>query len=178
MYSLVQKIKKKEKNKRILVLGLDNSGKTTFLYNLLHIQKPIEPTFGFQILSEDIDGYHVNFWDIGGQSSIRIFWKNYFEDVVDGIIWIIDSSDLNRLTLAKDELHSVVKSDLFCPILVVANKQDLEEAKSSADIDSFLRLGPISHKVIECSALEDDPPLNDVSWLLNQNVVLPWNTKK
>ena len=173
MFSLVKKIKKKEKNKRILVLGLDNSGKTTFLHNILQLQGDIAPTFGFHIHSAEIASYNVNFWDLGGQSSIRVFWRNYFEEIVDGIIWVVDSTDRNRLDLAKSELHAVLKSDLNCPVLIVANKQDLEDALSGDEISKRLELQDLTCQVLECSALEDDPQIKSVEWLLNENLVLP-----
>ena len=173
MYTLVQKIKRKEKNKRILILGLDNSGKTTFLHNLLNIPGQIAPTFGFHIHTAVMSTFNVNFWDLGGQSSIRIFWRNYFEDIVDGIIWVIDSTDYSRLSLAKHELHAVLKSDLHCPMLIVANKQDLEEALSGKEIVEKLDLKDLTYSVVECSALEDDAPIKHVEWLLNQVNVVP-----
>ena len=173
MYSLVQKIKKKERNKRILILGLDNSGKTTFLHNLLQIPGDIAPTFGFTIQTANLFSYQVNFWDLGGQSSIRVFWRNYFEEIVDGIIWVVDSTDENRLELAKHELHAVLKSDLHCPVLIVANKQDLEEALSGDAVIKMLNLNNLTYRVLECSALEDDLSLDSVEWLLNQEVVVP-----
>eukprot|EP00835_Amoeboradix_gromovi_P003223 NODE_204_length_14945_cov_0.251313.p9 type:complete len:175 gc:universal NODE_204_length_14945_cov_0.251313:225-749(+) len=173
MFSLVKKIKKKERNKRILILGLDNSGKTTFLHNFLHIEGDISPTFGFKIHSAELYSYNVNFWDLGGQSSIRIFWRNYFEEIVDGIIWVVDSTDRNRVDLAKHELHAVLKSDLHCPVLIVANKQDLEDAMSGKEISQELDLTGITFSMIECSALEDDAPMDQIEWLLRQDIVVP-----
>ena len=33
--------------------------------------------------------YILNLWDVGGQKSIRTYWRNYFE-LTDGIIWVRD----------------------------------------------------------------------------------------
>ena len=54
--------------KRILVLGLDNAGKTTILKRLSEENiDNIEPTQGFNIKSINDSGFKINVWDIGGQ---------------------------------------------------------------------------------------------------------------
>ncbi len=53
----------------------------------------------------------LNFWDIGGQKSIRPFWRNYFEET-DAIVWVIDSFDVGRLEDARIELESVLNEDV------------------------------------------------------------------
>ena len=61
-------------------LGLDNAGKTTVVKKLCG--EPIDtitPTLGFQIQSLAHKGYNLNLWDVGGQRSIRAYWRNYFE---------------------------------------------------------------------------------------------------
>lgn len=89
-----------EKEIRILLLGLDNAGKTTLLKQLaseevtqviIHFWTTyilfisialfkVTPTAGFNIKSVVSDGFKLNVWDIGGQSNIRPYWKNYFEN--------------------------------------------------------------------------------------------------
>ena len=65
---------------RILVLGLDNSGKTTILKKLSEEDiSHIMPTQGFNIKSLMHEGFKLNVWDIGGQKSIRPYWRNYFD---------------------------------------------------------------------------------------------------
>lgn len=54
----------------------------------------------------------LNFWDIGGQKTIRPFWRNYYEET-DAIVWVIDSSDLDRLNVCKSELESVLNADVI-----------------------------------------------------------------
>lgn len=46
-------------------------------------------------------------WDVGGQKSLRSYWRNYFE-CTDGLIWVVDSADKRRLEDCKNELHSLL----------------------------------------------------------------------
>lgn len=77
-----------EKELRLLLLGLDNAGKTTILKVLASEDiNHVTPTAGFNIKSVISDGFKLNVWDIGGQRKIRPYWKNYFEntDVLVGV---------------------------------------------------------------------------------------------
>ena len=57
---------------RILLLGLDNAGKTTILKTLASEDiSTITPTQGFNIKSVQTEGFKLNVWDIGGQRKIR-----------------------------------------------------------------------------------------------------------
>lgn len=70
-----------EKELRLLLLGLDNAGKTTILKILASEDiTHVTPTAGFNIKSVISDGFKLNVWDIGGQRKIRPYWKNYFEN--------------------------------------------------------------------------------------------------
>ena len=103
LLSIIRKQKRKEKEMRILMLyiyfvhliirGLDNAGKTTILKKFLNEDiNTISPTLGFKIHSVDYKSYkryinefnnryHLNIWDIGGQKTIRNYWRNYYEEV-------------------------------------------------------------------------------------------------
>ena len=71
---------------RILMLGLDNSGKTTALKQLAGEDiNSITPTQGFNIKSVQHSGFKLNVWDIGGQKHIRPYWKNYYTNT-DAIV--------------------------------------------------------------------------------------------
>ena len=68
-------------------------------------------------------------WDIGGQKAIRPYWKNYYENT-DGLVFVVDSSDEERLNECVEELNSLLTEENLqkVPLLVYANKQDLEFA--------------------------------------------------
>merc|ERR1711990_1162090 len=130
LLKLLRKLKKNENEARILVLGLDNSGKTTILKAMSDEDATnIMPTQGFNIKSLTQDGFKLNVWDIGGQREIRPYWKNYYENT-DGMVYVVDSSDEVRLGECSEELQSLMKEELLAnvPLLVFANKQDLQTA--------------------------------------------------
>jgi GTPase SAR1 family protein len=66
----------------------------------------------------------MNVWDLGGQSKIRKLWGYYYVNT-DAIIFVVDSSDAERIPEAKEELHSVLTDYRLknASLLVFANKQ-------------------------------------------------------
>ena len=86
---------------------MDNAGKTTILnkMNGEDITK-IAPTLGFNIKTLSFKGFKLNMWDVGGQKTIRAYWRNYFEKT-DGLIWVVDSADKIRLETCKKELFKL-----------------------------------------------------------------------
>jgi ADP-ribosylation factor-like protein 2 len=97
LLKILKKVKQQEKEVRLLMLGLDNAGKTTILkkFNGEDIST-ISPTLGFNIKTLEHRGYKLNVWDVGGQQTIRSYWRNYFEQT-DGLVWVVDSADARRL---------------------------------------------------------------------------------
>lgn len=116
--------------------GLDNAGKTTILkrFNGESIDT-ISPTLGFNIKTLEHNGYMLNLWDVGGQKSLRSYWRNYFEST-DGLVWVVDSADRMRLESCKQELRVLLQEERLAgaTLLVLANKQDLPGALSANDI--------------------------------------------
>lgn len=126
--------------------GLDNAGKTTILKRLNGEDiDMIEPTLGFNINTLEHRGYTLNFWDVGGQKSLRSYWRNYFEST-DGLVWVVDSADKMRLDNCKAELHNLLQEERLAgaTLLVLANKQDVPGALSSKDIKDVCDLQIIS----------------------------------
>ncbi len=96
--SILRKLKRSDKEVSILLLGLDNAGKTTILKQLANEDiSSIMPTQGFNIKSLLHEGFKLNVWDIGGQKTIRAYWRNYF-DQTDALVMNSDS----RVTFRKD----------------------------------------------------------------------------
>lgn len=133
LLKILKKTKEKEKEMRLLILGLDNAGKTTILkkFNGEDISQ-ISPTLGFNIKTLYYASYKLNVWDVGGQTTIRSYWRNYFEQT-DGLIWVVDSSDLVRLEDCKKELHNLLKQEKLAgaTLMIFCNKQDIAGALSS-----------------------------------------------
>ena len=101
---------------RILLLGLDNAGKTTILKTLASEDiSTITPTQGFNIKSVQSEGFKLNVWDIGGQRKIRPYWRNYFDNT-DVLIYVIDSADTKRFEETEQELQ--VQQQKFVPLFI------------------------------------------------------------
>ena len=130
-----------QQNARILMVGLDAAGKTTILYKL-KVNETVTtiPTIGFNVETvEPVKNVSFTVWDVGGQDKIRPLWKHYFHGC-DGLIYVVDSADPERFDEAKKELEWVLEDDEMrgVPVVVLANKQDLPNAKSSSDVGSAL----------------------------------------
>jgi len=174
LLNILKKYKKNEKEARILVLGLDNSGKTTILKKLSEEDiSHIMPTQGFNIKSLVHDGFKLNVWDIGGQKTIRPYWSNYF-DSSDSLIYVIDSSDRRRLEESGSELNELLQEDKLAniPLLIFANKQDLIQALPAEEISESLSLHNIRDRtwtIQACSAKEGEGLQEGLEWLV-QNI--------
>ena len=106
-------MRKTEKEAKILVLGLDNSGKTTILKTLSDEDiNQITPTHGFNIKNLSHDGFKLTVWDVGGQKALRTYWENYIEGI-DSLVYVIDSADRKRLAESGAELQKLLEVTLF-----------------------------------------------------------------
>lgn len=108
LLSVIRKQKLKENELRVLVLGLDNAGKSTITKKLKNEDvNSVAPTLGFQINTIHYHDFNINLWDIGGQASIRSFWGNYYEQT-DVVVWVIDALSTERLGEVYEELRDKV----------------------------------------------------------------------
>lgn len=130
------------KEMRILMVGLDAAGKTTILYKLKlgEIVTTI-PTIGFNVETVEYKNISFTVWDVGGQDKIRPLWRHYFQNT-QGVIFVVDSNDRDRIGEAATELQRIVNEDELhdALILVFANKQDLPNAMNAAEITEKLGL--------------------------------------
>jgi ADP-ribosylation factor-like protein 2 len=163
LLTILKKLRQKEREMRLLMLGLDNAGKTTILKRINgEPVDTISPTLGFNIKTIEYQMYTIhsllithklvhnpiqiqskcnehryklNIWDVGGQKSIRSYWRNYFEQT-DGLVWVIDSSDRRRLEDCKRELGQLMMEERLAgaSLLILANKQDLPGSLSVDEI--------------------------------------------
>merc|ERR1712196_735589 len=99
------------------------------------------PTIGFNVETVEYKNMKLTMWDIGGQDKLRPLWRHYYQST-DGVIFVVDSNDRSRIALAKDELQQLVMADELrgACLLVFANKQDLPDAMSCAEITDHLGL--------------------------------------
>jgi Arf/Sar family protein len=127
---------------RILMVGLDAAGKTTILYKLKlgEIVTTI-PTIGFNVETVEYKNLKFTMWDVGGQDKLRPLWRHYFQNT-NGIIFVVDSNDRDRVAQARDELQKMLAEDELrnAVLLVFANKQDLPNAMSTTEVQEKLGL--------------------------------------
>eukprot|EP01132_Coremiostelium_polycephalum_P006638 gene6638-8211_t len=172
LLTVLKKLKQKEKELRLLILGLDNAGKSTILkkFNGEDIST-ISPTLGFNIQTLTYKDYKLNIWDIGGQKTLRSYWRNYYEEN-DAVIWVIDSSDVRRIDDCKLELKKLLEEEKLAgaSFLIFANKQDLNGALSIEEISKHLDLEALNthHWIIKgCSAVTGDGLEDGIDWVVN-----------
>ncbi|PQE11996.1 ADP-ribosylation factor 1 protein [Rutstroemia sp. NJR-2017a BVV2] len=171
-----------KKEIRILILGLDNAGKTTLLYRLKvrnpHTEDPREigevvttiPTIGFNVESVTYKNLNFNVWDLGGQTSIRPYWRCYYANTA-AVIFVIDSTDIDRLGTASEELAAMLNEDELkdAALLVFANKQDQPGAKGAGEISEALKLGELRDRnwsIVACSAVDGSGVDEGMDWLV------------
>ena len=108
---------------------------------------------------------------MGGQTSLRSYWRNYFEST-DCVVWVVDSGDRGRLAQCRLELQRLLREErlMGASLLVFANKQDLPHALSAPHVAQQLHLPQVtSHRwnVFPCSAVAGDNLLPGIQWLLS-----------
>lgn len=158
---------------RILMLGLDNAGKTTCVKKFCGKDtNSISPTLGFQITAFTLNGCTLNVWDVGGQQSLRSYWRNYFEST-DGLIWVVDSNDIDRLMICKSELHMLLQEERLAgaSLLILMNKIDIPTSLSSEKLEEILDIDKIRQgrrhvRLCPCSAKTGDGLLNGMEWMV------------
>ncbi|KAG5949754.1 ADP-ribosylation factor-like protein 2 [Claviceps sp. LM77 group G4] len=171
MLSILRKARLKDKEMRILMLGLDNAGKTTIVKKIMGEDvHTVSPTLGFIIKTIDYDGYKLNIWDVGGQKTLRSYWRNYFEKT-DALIWVVDATDRLRIQDCKEELHGLLLEERLsgASLLIFSNKTDVEGCMDEHDIRTALRLDEIrSHQwhILRCSAMTGKNLQEGLAWVV------------
>ncbi|KAG8001960.1 ADP-ribosylation factor-like protein 14 [Nibea albiflora] len=138
---------KPEKQAQVLMLGLDGSGKTTLLYKLKYNESVVTvPTVGFNVetLETDRSSPSLTVWDVGGQKKMRPHWKHHYTDTA-GLVFVVDSWDRKRMDETRKVLHRVLRCESLrgVPLVVLANKQDLQGALSPEALCLMLDLGRV-----------------------------------
>ena len=157
----------------ILILGLDNAGKTTLLNCLTHEEiKKITPTKGVNAKSIQCGGVKLNVYDLGGQRAIREYWKYYYEKV-DALIYVVDASDEGRIEECNTTFQSLLKDEKLqnIPVLAYGNKADLDNCLEPDEILERLGMNDIKGRdfsLFACSALKGTGVKEGIKWLLEK----------
>ncbi|EGC29886.1 ADP-ribosylation factor 1 [Dictyostelium purpureum] len=161
-----------KKDMRILMVGLDAAGKTTILYKLKlgEIVTTI-PTIGFNVETVEFKNINFTVWDVGGQDKIRPLWRHYFQNT-QGLIFVVDSNDRERIQEACDELQKMLNEDELrdAVLLVFCNKQDLPNAMSVAEVTDKLNLHALRQRkwyIQSTCATSGDGLYEGLDWLSN-----------
>merc|ERR1712194_950843 len=155
---------------RILMVGLDAAGKTTILYKLkLGEVVTTIPTIGFNVETVEYKNLSFTVWDVGGQDKIRPLWRHYYQGT-NGLIYVVDSNDRDRVEDAREELTKMLNEDEMrdAVVLVFANKQDLPNAMTAAEVTEKLGLSNLRHRqwfIQSACATTGDGLYEGLDWL-------------
>ena len=157
---------------KIILLGIQNAGKTTILYRLSIGQLvKTTPTIGSNVEEISYNNIKLQAWDLGGQESSRSVWDVYFTNT-DAIIYVIDTTD-ETFDDSKTQFYKLLKNETLknAIILIYANKQDLPEAKNVSDIIQIYGLDNIKDHIWHiqpCSAQTGEGLITGMKWLSDQ----------
>eukprot|EP00200_Dunaliella_tertiolecta_P004051 CAMPEP_0202358332 /NCGR_PEP_ID=MMETSP1126-20121109/12035_1 /ASSEMBLY_ACC=CAM_ASM_000457 /TAXON_ID=3047 /ORGANISM="Dunaliella tertiolecta, Strain CCMP1320" /LENGTH=153 /DNA_ID=CAMNT_0048951459 /DNA_START=201 /DNA_END=659 /DNA_ORIENTATION=- len=133
------------KEYKVVMVGLDNAGKTTILYKLsLGEVVQSSATVGSNVETVKYKNIQMEIWDLGGQQNLRPFWATYYKKS-DAVIMVVDSTDRARIGVCKAEMMSLLENEDLArtPIIVLANKQDLKDAMQVDELTLALGLHSI-----------------------------------
>ena len=162
-----------DKKANLIFLGLDNAGKSTLLFllktgNVSQLGPSNFPT------SEELKHGNVrlNTFDLGGHETARKIWKDYYP-TIDGIIFLVDTTDKERFSLAKFELEQMLESPELTgvPVAILGNKIDKNGAVSQDEFVEALDLNSIMSKetrpmeVFMCSIFKKTGYTKPIEWI-------------
>ena len=173
LVELIKSYNKLKKEPNILILGLDNAGKTTLLNCLTNQDvKNVESTKGVNAKSINCCGINLNVYDLGGQKAIREYWQYYYENI-DGLIYVIDASDEGRMDECNESFQQLLNEEKLknVSVLVYGNKADLENCLEPDTIIEKLKMNDIRGRdwaIYACSALKGTGVKDGIKWLFEK----------
>ncbi|XP_027867053.1 ADP-ribosylation factor-like protein 13B isoform X5 [Xiphophorus couchianus] len=165
----------------LVMVGLDNAGKTAAVRGIQgENPQDVAPTVGFSKVDLKQGKFEVTIFDLGGGKRIRDIWKNYYSES-HGVVFVVDSSDVQRIQETKETMAQVLQHPRIAgkPVLVLANKQDLEGALAEADIIENLSLEKLVNEnkclcqiepcsaILGCGKKVDKSIKKGLTWLLS-----------
>jgi GTPase SAR1 family protein len=98
------------KQGRLLLLGLDNAGKTTLLHRLATGGdiRPYPPTDRPRTDSFRYNNVTFQAWDLGGHEAVRHLWEDYVGADVSAVLFLVDAVDRDRFEEAGYELDALL----------------------------------------------------------------------
>ncbi len=163
----------------VLLLGLDGTGTTTILNRLKGDERAeTTPTAGVNKENVAVSGMELEVYDVGGLEQVRSTWRQYSKEA-NAVVYVVDASDPARLPLAATELKKLFfgdrkKKSLIVPdipLLLLANKMDVEGALELADVESALDLQDLPvrrYRLLGTVAVNGKNVERGFSWLVSQ----------
>ncbi|PRT56444.1 ADP-ribosylation factor-like protein 3 [Wickerhamiella sorbophila] len=190
MYHLVKSVYAnltKQEEYSVLIMGLDNAGKTTLLEQLKFRYKVggeqatvdlsgarLVPTVGQNVARIQVNKVNLKIWDVGGQESLRNMWESYYEDA-HVVVFVVDSTDRARIEECRDTLDKVVSSDVLegTPVLMLANKQDRDDCLEVEDIKEIFnkiaeKMSARDSRVLPVCALDGTGVVEAAEWIISR----------
>lgn len=158
---------------KVIIVGLDNAGKTTILYQFsMNEVVHTSPTIGSNVEEIVINNTCFLMWDIGGQESLRSSWNTYYTNT-EFVIVVVDSTDRERISVTREELYKMLAHEDLrkAGLLIFANKQDVKECMTVAEISQFLKLTSIKdHQwhIQACCALTGEGLCQGLEWMMSR----------
>jgi GTPase SAR1 family protein len=86
---------------------------------------------------------------MSGQGRYRVNWISFYAEI-DGVFFVVDSTDYDRLSIVQEMLGYIAEEPLFqnreIPFLVVLNKKDEPGALENNEILDFIEFDRIKAK--------------------------------
>ncbi|XP_037057053.1 putative ADP-ribosylation factor-like protein 5C isoform X2 [Peromyscus leucopus] len=158
---------------KVIIVGLDNAGKTTILYQFLTNEAVHTcSTIGSNVEEIVLQKTHFLMWDLGGQETLRSTWDTYYSNA-EFVILVIDSTDRNRLLTTREELYKMLAHEALrdASVLIFANKQDVKDSMTTAEISQVLTLNAIKDhpwQIQGCCALTGEGLPAGLQWMKSQ----------
>ncbi|CAI9762407.1 unnamed protein product [Fraxinus pennsylvanica] len=163
----------------VLILGIDKAGKTTLLEKLKTRYTNLEglppdriiPTVVLNIGRVEVSNAKLVFWDLGGQPGLRSIWDKYYEEA-HAVVYVVDAACPSRFEDSKSALEKVLRHEDLqgSPLLILANKQDLEDAVSADELAQYLDLKKLDESLYTVQAVSAVDGLGikeSINWLID-----------
>eukprot|EP00795_Rhopilema_esculentum_P011493 gene11493-21710_t len=139
--------------------------------NILELANSNVYSIGFNVETVTYKNLKFQVWDLGGQTSIRPYWRCYYANT-DAVIYVVDSQDRDRIGISKQELVAMLEEEELqkAVLVVLANKQDMEGSMSATDVSNALGLSALksrSWSIFKTSAIKGEGLDEAMDWLVN-----------